>query len=122
MVLSFLQLLCALIGLARAAEPSPYRIEAPDVSVAAGASGNIRVIFAVPPGFHTYRDWVSVTVDDAGGLTFGEPSLPPGVMKDDPAAPGTKRETYESDVLVDLPFSAAAAGVHTVAQIGRAHV
>ncbi len=107
MLASFLQLLLVLSA-AFAAPDSPYRIEVSDLTIAPNGTGNVRVTYAVPDGFHTYRDWVSVEVNDAGGLTVGAPSYPPGVMKDDPAAPGTKRETYETDVLVDVPVTAPA--------------
>ncbi|MDP2313746.1 MAG: protein-disulfide reductase DsbD family protein [Pseudomonadota bacterium] len=121
MFASFFQLLCVLVGVANAGpSDSPYRIEVADVTVAPGGTGTLRVIFAVPDGFHTYRDWVSVEVTDAAGLTIGAPSYPSGLMKDDPAAPGTQRETYESDVYVDLPVTApGAAGKHTVALHAR---
>jgi thiol:disulfide interchange protein DsbD len=106
---SFLQLLCLLVGCANAAPAdSPYRIEVADITVAPGGTGTLRVIFAVPAGFHTYRDWVDVAITDPAGLTIGAPSYPSGMMKDDPAAPGTLRETYESDVYVDLVVTAPA--------------
>ncbi|MDP2308657.1 MAG: protein-disulfide reductase DsbD family protein [Pseudomonadota bacterium] len=121
MLASFLQLLCFLVGAASAAPAdSPYRIEVADVTVAPGGTGTLRVIFAVPEGFHTYRDWVDVAVTDPGGLTLGAPSYPTGLMKDDPGTPGTKRETYESDVYVDLSVTAPATpGKHTVALHAR---
>lgn len=120
MLASFLQLLFVLVGLAHAQADSPYRIEVSDLSLAPNGTGNVRITYAVPPGFHTYRDWVSVEVTNAGGLTVGAPSYPPGVMKDDPAAPGTKRETYEQDVLVDLPVTApAAAGKYDLVLLTR---
>lgn len=109
MLASFLQLLLVLVGLAHAQNDSPYRIEVSDLTLAPNGTGNVRVTFAVPSGFHTYRDWVTVEVDKANGLTVGAPSYPPGVMKEDPAAPGTMRETYEQDVLVDVPVIAPAA-------------
>ncbi|MES2639234.1 MAG: protein-disulfide reductase DsbD domain-containing protein [Myxococcota bacterium] len=109
MLASFLQLLCFLVGSAYAAPAdSPYRIEVADITVAPGGTGTLRVIFAVPDGFHTYRDWVDVAITDPAGLTIGAPSYPSGMMKDDPAAPGTLRETYESDVYVDLVVTAPA--------------
>lgn len=121
MLAFFLQLLCLVVGFASAAPAnSPYRIEVADLTVAPGGTGTLRVIFAVPEGFHTYRDWVDVAVTDPGGLTIGAPSYPPGLMKDDPGTPGTQRETYESDVYVDLSVTAPAApGKHTVALHAR---
>jgi thiol:disulfide interchange protein DsbD len=108
-LVSFLQMLFVALGLVAHAGPDdPYRIEVSDLTIAPNGTGQVRVTFAVPPGFHTYRDWVLVEVEKANGLTVGAPSYPPGVMKEDPAAPGTQRETYETDVLVDLPVTAPA--------------
>ncbi len=115
MVPLFLQLVLLLTGFARA-EDIPYRIEVKDLAVQPGAKAALQVVFTVPPGFHTYRDQVEVTVIDAGGLTFSAPDLPPGVMKDDLGQPGQKRETYVEDVWVDVPFVASKTpGRHTVA-------
>ncbi len=114
-LLGGLALQAALPHAAAAPEPSPYKVSVDDVTIAPGETGSIRVTLAVPPGFHTYRDWVDVTVTDAGGLTIRPASVPPGVMLDDPGAPGKKRETYEDDVLVDLPVIAPAVeGKHSV--------
>jgi thiol:disulfide interchange protein DsbD len=120
-VASLLQLFCILAGLtAHAAPESPYRIEVSDVTIAPNGTGNVRITYAVPAGFHTYRDWVHVEVTNANGLTVGAPSLPPGVMKDDVTMPGTLRETYETDVLVDLPVTAPATpGTYKLALLTR---
>lgn len=119
MLASMLPLLCAAF-VAEAAPDIPYRIEVSDVTLRPNETGAVRVTYAVPAGFHTYRDWVHVEVTDHADLGFGAPSYPPGVMKDDPAAPGTKRETYEQDVLVDIPVTAPAkAGTYNVELLTR---
>jgi len=114
---SFLQLLCLVIGFAFAAPPEdPFRVEVTDVTVAPNGTTAARVTVVVPKGFHVYRDMMDVTVTNAGGLTIGPASFPPGMMKDDPASPGTNREQFEEDVLIDLPVTApATAGTYTAA-------
>jgi thiol:disulfide interchange protein DsbD len=114
---SFLQLLCLVVGFAFAGPPEdPFRVEVTDVTVAPNGTTAARVTVVVPKGFHVYRDMMDVTVTDAGGLTIGPASFPPGMMTDDPASPGTNREQFDEDVLIDLPVTApATAGKYTAA-------
>jgi thiol:disulfide interchange protein DsbD len=114
---SLLRLLCLAAGLSSpaAAAESHFPVHASDATIAPGSAGKVQVVVGIANGYHIYRDRLEVTVTDAGGLTVGAPSYPPGLMEDDPGAPGTKRETYEDDIVVDVPVTApAAAGSHSL--------
>jgi len=91
-----------------AAEPATseptLQVEGGLTQVQAGATAPLQLTVLVPPGFHVYRDMLSVTTQDPGDLSLGDPSLPPGLSAEDPAAPGTQRELYEFDVIVDVPL------------------
>jgi hypothetical protein len=56
---------------------------------------------------------LEVSVVDARGLTPGAPSYPPGMMAPDTTGTngGLPRESYEADVLVDVPVAAPADAV-----------
>ena len=95
------------------AEAPPFQAVAEPVAIEAGTDGVVNVIVTVPAGTTLYRDMMEVTVLDAGGLTLGEPSLPPGFSKTDPVT-GAPREIYELDVFVEIPVQAAPVGKHEV--------
>ncbi|MFZ5475589.1 MAG: protein-disulfide reductase DsbD domain-containing protein [Myxococcota bacterium] len=118
--MSFLSLILVLVGFARAVE-NPFRVEVADATVAPGGTAKIVVTVVVPKGFHVYRDMMDVTPVGAGKFTIGEESFPPGLMKEDPAAPGTQREQYEDDVIVEVPVTAPAdaTGTQDVALLVR---
>ncbi len=79
----------------------------------AGQPAALSLTIVVPPGYHVYRDMVAVEVLDAGDLKLGAPSLPAGLHQPDPAAPGSLRELYEFDAIIDVPvLDPAAPGTH----------
>lgn len=77
--------------------------------LAAGKTAPVQVTLVVPPGYKVYKDMLVVEVLDAGDLALGEPSLPAGILAEDPAAPGSQREQYEFDVIIELPMTRAPA-------------
>lgn len=117
---AFALLLALLGGPARAGAPVAATSGGPGPTVVggtttlqAGKTGPLELTIAVPPGFHVYRDMVAVEIVDPGGLALGAPSLPPGVLVDDPAAPGQPREQYEFDAIIEVPLTRApAVGTH----------
>lgn len=111
-------LLALLVSLAAhpawAATKNPFSVAVEGLTLAPGASGAVRITVVVPPKHHVYRDMMEVTVVGAGGLTLGTPSFPVGQQKDDPANPGSMREQYDIDVIIEVPTTApAAAGSYT---------
>ena len=57
------------------------------------------------------------------GLEVGEASFPPGLMRPDPASPGSERELYDMDVIVHLPLKAGAeAGAPAEPRVASCHV
>ena len=113
--------LSAIVSPALAAgEKNPFRLEVQDTTLAPGASGKATVVLVVPKKHHVFRDMLEVSVTDAGGLTVGTVSYPPGIMKPDTTGTngGQPREEYEDDVYVEVPLTApvdAAQGKHVVA-------
>jgi len=96
-------------GIAGAQSTSdPFRVEAVGPALSPGATGTLTVTIAVPAGHHIYRDMVAVDVLMDGGLTVGEPSLPPGLVGPDPANPAGTREQYAYPVFIDIPVTAPA--------------
>ena len=97
----------ALIGAAQAAE-DPFRVETDNLSISEGGSGQLPVYVRVPPGFHVYRDMLSVEVISSDGLTASPAVFPLGLLTDDPASPGATREMFEQDVRITVPLQAPA--------------
>lgn len=97
--------LCMVVAPASAAT-NPFRVECHADTLEPGSEGMIEVRVVVPSGYYVYRDMMSVEVLDAGGLTLGEASFPPGIFKPDPANPGTEREQFDMDVFVQVPVRA----------------
>ncbi len=101
------------------AAANPFRVEVAGVRAVPGKSAKAEVRVVVPEGFHVYRDMLWVKVIDDGGLQMGAASFPPGLMRPDPASPGSERELYDMDVIIHVPLTAPkAAGNH----IGRIEV
>ena len=99
---------------AHAGPKNPFLVRGDGATIAAGATGEVTLTLVVPSGFHVYRDMMEVTVDAAGGLSFGAPSFPPGAMKPDPLNPGSQREQFDQDVIVEVPVTAPASpGAYT---------
>ncbi len=99
--------LTALIGAAQAAE-DPFRVETDNLSISEGGAGQLPVYVRVPPGFHVYRDMLSVEVISSDGLTAAPAVFPLGLLTDDPASPGATREMFEQDVRITVPLQAPA--------------
>jgi len=97
-----------LLGTAWAGEKNPFLVRAEGTTLAPGGKGNVTLTLVVPPAFHVYRDMMEVKVTDQGGLTLGAPSFPPGEQKPDPLNPGSTREQFEADVIVEVPVTAPA--------------
>lgn len=104
MVFAFI---AAPLTLAQSKVKNPFRVEAQGVDLALDTSGVVRITVAVPADHHLYRDMMSVTVVDNGGLVAAEPSFPPGHQKPDPADPETNREQYDMDVIIEVPVTAS---------------
>ena len=96
------------------AAANPFRAEVLGTRVEKGGSGTAEVRIIVPAGHHVYRDMMWVKVEDAGGLTLGDADFPKGLMKPDPANPGTDRELYDLDVIIHVPIQGnVAEGTYT---------
>lgn len=96
------------------AAANPFRAEVLGTRVEVGGEGKAEVRIIVPEGHHVYRDMMWVKVVDAGGLTLGEADFPPGLMRPDPANPGSERELYDLDVVIHVPIKGdVAPGSHT---------
>ena len=110
-MIRLLMMMVAFVAVPTAAAQSkvknPFRVEAADLDLKPGASGVVRITIAVPKDHHLYRDMMSVTVTEDGGLKAAEPSFPPGHVKPDPADPETTREQYDMDVIIEVPVTAA---------------
>mgnify|MGYP003888586877 CR=1 FL=1 len=61
---------------------------------------------SVPRGHAVYRDQVGVRVEESGGLTFHEASLPPGIRIPDESRDGELREQYDMDFVIVMPVTA----------------
>jgi hypothetical protein len=119
-VTRLLMTLVMLAGLALSAEArdtdNPFRVEAEVLKLDPKAAGALRITIAVPKDHHIYKDMVEVAVLESGGLKLGDPSLPPGLKKPDPADPSTTREVYDMDVIIEVPVGAGTApGTYPVA-------
>jgi thiol:disulfide interchange protein DsbD len=69
-----------------------------------GAKNALALDWHIAPGYHLYRERITVNADRADVL--GEPALPPGVRKFDENF-GKEMETYQNAVAVTLPLRAA---------------
>lgn len=99
------------------AAANPFRVEVTSPDLAPGASGVAEVRVVVPEGFHVYRDMLWVKVLDEGSLKVGEASFPPGLMRPDPASPGSERELYDMDVIIHVPVTAPSEAGSHIAQV-----
>ena len=99
-------LLAISISLAFAGE-SPFRVLPGSTQLAPSAQGQASLTITVPPGTFVYKDMTTVTVLDAGGLTAGEPDLPPALQKEDPVL-GMTRELWDLPVVIQFPITAPA--------------
>lgn len=70
-----------------------------------GAKNALALNWHIAPGYHLYRERITVNADRADIL--GEPALPPGVRKFDENF-GKEMETYQNAVAVTVPLRAAA--------------
>jgi thiol:disulfide interchange protein len=82
---------------------NPFSVEIVSVTTTPDTESSVQINVIVPPGYHVYRDMMSVDVIEAKGLVFGEVEFPKGVEKPDPASPGSVREQFGSDVLTTIP-------------------
>ncbi|MFM2248933.1 MAG: hypothetical protein RL071_5008 [Pseudomonadota bacterium] len=100
------------------AAANPFRVEVePLGGLVPGGQARARVVVAVPEGFHVYRDMMSVTVLDAGGLTLGAADFPPGLSRPDPANPSAEREQYDTNVVIEIPVTATGAAGRRIAKL-----
>ena len=100
------------IGPAHASPENPFRVTAQPLNVAAGAEATAQVTFHVPPGTYLYKEMTSVVVANPGGLEAGEASLPPALVKEDPAT-GLDREVWDMDAVAEVSLKAPTkAGEH----------
>ena len=98
-----------------AGNDNPFRVEATDTKLEAGAEGVVQVVVRVPANHYLYKDMMDVSVVSADGLTTGTASFPPGHQKPDPADPSSTREQYDMDVVVEVPVTASTkAGAYPV--------
>ncbi len=120
-LLSLWLLLCWVVSPALAAPvKNPFLVQAEGTTLAPGAKGVVTLVLVVPQEFHVFRDMMEVKVADAAGLSFGEPSFPPGEHKPDPLNPGTLREQFDRDVIVEVPVTAPdKEGTYTAAMTFR---
>jgi len=81
----------------------PFAVEACSGPIAAKAGGEVTIGFdyKVFKDHFIYRDMSSVTVTDAGGLTFSEAAFPKGKVKFDKVSE-SEREIFEQDFSVKL--------------------
>lgn len=93
-------------GASASSEQEP-RVLGGETTARPGAAARLEATIVVPPGYHVYRDMVSVEVVDPGGLALGTASLPPGLEQPDPASPGSLREQYDFDAIIELPVAKA---------------
>jgi len=108
---ALMMLLCFVaspVALAQSKVTNPFRVEAVGTDLKPGATGAVRITVVVPKEHHLYRDMMSVTVLEDGGLKPAEASFPPGLTKPDPADPETTREQYDMDVIIEVPVTAPA--------------
>lgn len=87
---------------------NPFRVEASNTEIVAGAAGVVQVTVRVPADHYLYRDMMAVEVVSAEKLEMGEASFPPGHTKPDPADPSATREQYDMDVVIEVPVTAPA--------------
>lgn len=105
-------LLCAVGGLARAAEPLPpeqaYRFSARAID-----AHTVEAHWQIVDGYYMYRDKFSFRID---GGTLGQVELPPGKLKQDELF--GEVATYRHEVAIRLPITANVGGVtlHATAQ------
>ena len=97
--------------------PFGVAVHCPAAPVAAGSSTTVEVEYGVfSKDFFIYRDMSAVRVDDAAGMTAGEPAFPKGKVKYDKVSE-MDREIFEKNfkVPVELAVPAdASAGEHVV--------
>ncbi len=87
---------------------NPFRVEVEAPRLSPGEAGVARVTIVVPEGHHVYRDMMWIKPVHDGGLSLGKASFPPGLHKPDPANPGTTRELYDMNVIIEVPVVAPA--------------
>ena len=112
-MMNLLVLLIVLAGLINPAHATPQNLVTVQTAPAAldeGAAGELEISIVVPPGFHVYKDMLHVEVLSADGLSLGAPDLPPGLMKPDPASPGSEREQYDLDAIVQISATSSTPG------------
>jgi thiol:disulfide interchange protein DsbD len=116
--------LSAVVGLAGSAVAKPWWIRGvesnesdflpPDAAFRAGCNldGNeVKVRWVIADGYYLYRRQMQI-VAESPGLTLGDPSFPPGRMKDDPYL-GTQ-EIFVHQVEATVPYTRQDAGAHPV--------
>jgi thiol:disulfide interchange protein len=86
-------------------EVDPFRWEVTPLDLSARSKGRAEVRLVVPDGYHVYRDMVTFSVRDPGGLVVEPASLPPGIPVKDPADGTVDREIYSADAVVWLPVT-----------------
>ena len=101
-------LMWGLLSVARA--DNPFRIEVTGVNIEANQTGNIKVLFVVPEGFHLYQDMMTVTPSPMTELQFSEPQFPIGHLTKDPANPEQMRMVFDSTIEVMVPVSTSVNG------------
>ncbi len=87
----------------------PFHWEPQPTRLIAATAGRVEVRLKIPPGYHIYRDMVAMEVLDSHPLMVSAPSLPPGLPRQDPAEPASRREVYDQDAIVWVPITAPAA-------------
>ncbi len=88
------------------ASEDPFAWELGTLALQPGGSGVLELRLHVPPGHTVYRDQLDLQVLDAGGLVAGDPSFPPGRVREDPANGTERRELYNRDLVLHLPLTA----------------
>jgi thioredoxin:protein disulfide reductase len=107
-----LHILMLFISVAFAAPENPFRVTAEPLVLPASGDAKAQVTLHVPPGTYLYKEMTTITVANAGGLEAGEASMPPALVKNDPAT-GMDREVWDMDAVAEVPVKAPAkAGEH----------
>jgi hypothetical protein len=115
-LLTILLAMVSLTGVVSAGSQNPFRVEATNLTLKPGGSGEGQVILRIPKDHHLYRDMMEVTrLSPDGAVSTGAPSFPPGFTKPDPADPTATREQYDMDVVVLVPVNKVEnAGTYTL--------
>jgi hypothetical protein len=91
------------------------KVQAPKVSITAGAAAEAAVTLSISPGYHVnanpatfdYLIATELTADKSEGLSFGKPIYPAAATKKFQFAEEPLK-VYEGDVQIKLPVTAAA--------------